>query len=155
MPAWTGDDAKWLASFVLVYAALEYGARSLGSDRGQAGVPIAAYVVIATLYIARLCFQPTWGRAIHSLGLRLPARPGVVVAATVATLLLVIPLFACVTSSTLALRPGWLATLVGLFAQAGVAEEGCSAAMCSGPCGAAARSGKRLRSRCCPLSPCT
>lgn len=113
-----------LAGLVAVYAAFEWSARALGSDRGQAGVPVAALVVASTMSIERLCFQPTWAAAAAALGLGVPARRGLLGALLVSGLLLaVIPLHGHLTSAAWALRSGWQALLVGLVAQAGIAEE--------------------------------
>ncbi len=109
----------------LVYLLFDALARVLGSDRGQWGLVVAAVVVAALVAIERLAFRvPSWRAALAGLGLGRPAARGVLAAAAVSVALLaVLPVWSVATGTRLAFRPGWLALVPGLFAQAGVAEE--------------------------------
>jgi membrane protease YdiL (CAAX protease family) len=116
--------AKLLIGLAIAFAAFQWSASSLGSDRGQAGMVVGTLVVAVTLCLQRLFFAPTLPSAARSIGLGWPAWRGVLAALVLgATLLCIVPVFAKVTASSIALQPGWASMLAGLFAQASVAEE--------------------------------
>lgn len=107
-----------------VYLLFELVARRLGSDRGQAGLAVAAVVVAATAIADRVIPGAGPGSSIRRLGLGTPALPGMVRAFAASTLLLlVVPAYFAVTQRGHAMYPGWVSLLPGLFAQAGIAEE--------------------------------
>jgi membrane protease YdiL (CAAX protease family) len=113
-----------LAGLVAVFVVFQWSAHTLGSDRGQAGLIVGALVVAGTIGVERLLFDRSIARAASSLGLGKSRLAGLVVAAGVCLLLLVtVPLFARINGSQLHLVPDWPASLPGLFAQAGIAEE--------------------------------
>jgi membrane protease YdiL (CAAX protease family) len=110
-----------LAAVFLLFHLL---ASALGSDRGQAGLLVAAAVIVALVAIECGLFGQSPGAAVRSLGLGRPAARGIAVALGLcAVLLAVIPAYAAVRSAALTLYPGWPWLLPGLFAQAGIAEE--------------------------------
>ena len=115
---------KLIGGVLVVFAVFHGAATLLGSDRGQAGLPVCLLVVAATLGFERLFFQRSLATSAQALGLSYPTVRGLLTAAVLcALLLLVFPLFAYFARVSLAFYPGagWL--LVGLFAQAGIAEE--------------------------------
>jgi membrane protease YdiL (CAAX protease family) len=112
------------AGLAIVFALLQGLGDALGSDRGQAGLLVAAVVIAALVAIERLFFRQSPAAALQSLGFGRPAAPALALAFGLSLLLLaVIPTYALLRGETLALYPGWLWLLPGLFAQGGVAEE--------------------------------
>lgn len=120
------DDA-WgplLGSLTLVFGLFQGLAHALGSERGQAGLVIAAAVIGALVVVECLLFRHTPTTALRTLGLGRPAAIGALVALGVGLLLLaVIPAYAALRGATLSSYPGWPWLLPGLFAQSGIAEE--------------------------------
>jgi len=107
-----------------VFALFHGAARALGSDRGQAGLIVGAIVLSATLAVERIAFGQRIGPAIRSLGLGRPQSVGLVAAILICgALLLMIPVYAGITDASVALLPGFVSLIPGLFAQAGIAEE--------------------------------
>ena len=120
----SSDWPRLLAGLFVVYGLFQGVAHLLRSDRGEAGLLIAALVTIATLTFQRSFFAPTVADAARAVGLGVPVRRGVAVAAALGLgLLLVIPAYVHVTHASMTFRAGWLSMLPGLFAQAGIAEE--------------------------------
>jgi membrane protease YdiL (CAAX protease family) len=118
------DFARLVAGLALVFAGFQWVATVLASDRGQAGLPIALLVVAALLVVERILFGQPFAAAARALGLGVPARRGLLTAAALGLLLLlVIPVYAHFARAPVALHPGWPCLLAGLFAQAGIAEE--------------------------------
>lgn len=115
----------WLAVGVAaVYALFEVVARALGSDRGQAGLVVAAAVIGATAAVERSIGGAQEASWTSRLGLGAPAAAGVVRSgAACALLIAVVPAYFALTGRTPAAHPGWGWLLPGLFAQAGIAEE--------------------------------
>jgi membrane protease YdiL (CAAX protease family) len=115
---------RLLVGVGLVYALFHGVASALGSDRGQAGVVVGALVVAATLAAERLLFGELLANAARALGLGRPLERGLLVAAGLTLLLLLVfPAYALLTGARLGLLPGWAWLIPGLFAQGGVAEE--------------------------------
>lgn len=115
---------RLLLGLGLVYALFHGAASALGSDRGQAGIVVGALVVAATLAAERLLFGEPLATAAQTLGLGRPDARGLLAAAGLGLLLvLVFPAFSTVTGTGLGLDSGWVWLLPGLFAQAGIAEE--------------------------------
>lgn len=121
------EGAGWLrllAGFAVLFAVLQGAAAGLQSLRGEAGLIVAAATLAAALPLQRALFAPTWQDAFTGLGLGAPRWRGVVVAAVLsAALLCVFPIYLAPRPSLLTFLPNaaWLA--LGLFAQAGIAEE--------------------------------
>lgn len=107
-----------------LYTLFEASARSLDSDRGQAGVLVAIIVILSALVVDHwLLGEPVRGE-LRRLGLGLPDRRGLLGALFPCVLLvLVVPAYFHVTEASWTLYPGWARLLPGLFAQAGIAEE--------------------------------
>lgn len=120
-------ESEWprlLVGFVAVFLVLQGVAEFLGSDRGQAGLVVGVVVVAATLAAERFLFGRSLAAGARDLGLGIPAARGLLAAAALGLLLLlVIPAFARVTGAAVELSRGWARLVPGLFGQAGVAEE--------------------------------
>ena len=113
-----------LTGLAAIYGLFQLTAAGLRSERGEAGLAVAALVTIATLAVERAWTGRSVARAALTLGLGLPRARGMTAAAAVCLLLvLVVPVFAWSTGTAARIAPGagWL--LPGLFAQAGLAEE--------------------------------
>jgi membrane protease YdiL (CAAX protease family) len=115
---------RLLAGLAIAFALFETTARILGSDRGQAGIVVAALVLAALAGAERWLFGTPARTIPRSLGLGRPDVRGIAAAAGVSALLLI------VIAAIFALRgeypgmtPGWLYLVPGLLAQAGLAEE--------------------------------
>lgn len=118
------DWCRLILGLGLVFGLFQWVGSALGSDRGQAGIPIAAIVVVATLAVDVLLLGESPRRVVRHSGFALPARRGIVAAVTASVLLLlVIPAYAVVAGVQFAIYPDWWRLMPGLFAQAGVAEE--------------------------------
>src|SRR5262245_34750658 len=116
--------ARTVLGLFAIYALFESSAFVFGSDRGQAGLIVAALVVSATVAVQWMLSGQTLLEAMRAVGLGRPRAPGVLVSAGVsALLLLVIPAYARATESALTIEAGSLSLLPGLFAQGGLAEE--------------------------------
>lgn len=125
MPVFT--RAEWvrlLVGLCLVYALFQWAGSALGSDRGQAGIPIAVIIVAATLGFECIWSRAAIAQAMRAIGLGRPQPRGLIISAGVcALLLLTVPVYARVMGSTVTTADGWLPLVPGLFAQAGIAEE--------------------------------
>jgi membrane protease YdiL (CAAX protease family) len=116
--------ARLLLEFAVIVGLFHGMASSLGSDRGQAGLVIGLVVVGVTLLATRAWPRQTLGSAIHVLGLVAPRGGGLLVAlGTCATLGVVVAGVANLTGMALRIDTSALPLLLGLSAQAGVAEE--------------------------------
>lgn len=122
---WSARDwARLVAGLVAVFALFQWTATRLASDRGQAGIIVAAVVVLATLAVERWRSGTPLAAAAVAVGLGRPCGPGLAVAAAIGgALLLVVPLFAQAAGSSVSVLPEAPQWLPGLFAQAGIAEE--------------------------------
>jgi membrane protease YdiL (CAAX protease family) len=122
MPAWSWRLLGGLAAVFALFHGLALG---LGSDRGQAGLLVAAAVIAALLAVEWALFGQTPAAALRSLGFGRSRTDAMLAALSVCLLLLVvIPIYAAaLRGGRLAVHPGWLWLLPGLFAQSGIAEE--------------------------------
>lgn len=110
--------------FLLVWVAFDRVAVVSKSYFGEAGLAIAALVVVGLLLVERTLFAQRPRAAARFLGFGRPAWRGLLAAFAIgAAMTLFFPVFAAVTRVDLAVRSGWLALVPGLFLQAGVAEE--------------------------------
>jgi membrane protease YdiL (CAAX protease family) len=115
---------RLLLGLCSVYVLFHWSATTLGSERGQAGLLVAALVVSATLGIECLWSGLSIPSAARAIGLGRPRLQGLAISAGICGLaLLVVPIFARSTGSAVTAADGWLALLPGLFAQGGIAEE--------------------------------
>jgi membrane protease YdiL (CAAX protease family) len=116
--------SRLLLGLLGVFLLFQWSASVLGSDRGQAGLLVAALVVAATLAVERAWFTPTIRAAALAIGLGRPRARGLVVASVISLLLfLVVFLFVRVTGAVVSFERAALSLIPGLFAQGGIAEE--------------------------------
>ena len=116
---------RLLLGLVLVFGLFHGAASALASDRGQAGLFIGVLVVTATFVVERALFQQRGFVAARTLGLGLPRAIGLIAAIAIGFLLsFVIFMFVQVRGASFAFFPGWVSLVGGLFAQAGIAEDG-------------------------------
>jgi membrane protease YdiL (CAAX protease family) len=122
-----GASNEWfrlLGGLAIVFALFQGLAHALGSDRGQAGLLVAATVIAALVAVECVLFGLSPAAALRSLGFGAPAMGGLAVALGLSVLLVaVIPTYAAMRGVSVAPYPGWMWLLPGLFAQGGVAEE--------------------------------
>lgn len=117
--------ARWwplVVGLVVTFLLFDTVAARLGSDRGQAGVPVCVLVVGATLLCDRWLLGEPVARSVRWFGS--PTGRGLLAALVVTVLLaLVVPAYALATGVRVSMFPGWVALIPGLVAQAGIAEE--------------------------------
>ena len=119
-----GAWLRLLAGFSVVFALFQWSAAQFGSDRGQAGVVVAAIVLTGVLGAEVLLFGAGLREAIRRLGLARPRLNGITAAALIAVCLwATVPIFSTFTGATVSMQSGWIRFAPGLFAQAGIAEE--------------------------------
>jgi membrane protease YdiL (CAAX protease family) len=107
-----------------VFALFHWLAMFLGSDRGQAGGIVAAVVIAAIVAVERLLFGTDLRTACEVLGLGRPAWRGIRHAIAISVVLVsTVGVFTVIAGAPMALAPGWMWLVPGLFAQAGMAEE--------------------------------
>jgi len=115
---------KLFFGLLIAFCLFQILGETLGSERGQAGVPIALLIIGFLLFYRQIAFGEGVREAGESLGLSAPNLRGLVVSSLVSLILLaVVPVFAIVTSTKIEFRDVTLWTMPGLFAQAGIAEE--------------------------------
>ncbi len=119
-----GQGKRLLPGLVAVFILFQWVASELGSTRGEAGVVVGLVVVAALLIVERFLFDASLADAANAIGLRRPKAPGIGVAIVIVTLMLLSGvLFAWQTGTAFRLYPNWQWLIVGLFFQAGIAEE--------------------------------
>jgi membrane protease YdiL (CAAX protease family) len=115
---------RLLLGLAVIFGLFQWSAGALASNRGEAGVIVGLLVVGATMAAERLLFRQRVLVAVRSLGLGAPRATGLIVAVGISVVLVsIVYLFAHATGASLALYPGWMWLIPGLFAQAGLAEE--------------------------------
>lgn len=120
-------ESRWallLGGFAALFALMHGLAGSLASMRGEAGLMVAAATIGAALVLVRMFYARNWRESWITLGLGRPRWLGVQTAATLCLLLLAVyPVYLAAQGSFFSVYPnaGWLA--LGIFAQAGLAEE--------------------------------
>lgn len=126
-PAAVRSAREWVrlvAVVAFVFVLFHVAATWLGSDRGQAGLAVAAIVLGVLLAVERTAGAGSWRAAAQTLGLGRPARSGLLTAVAICVLVVsVVPLFDGVTGTRVRFDPGAAWLVPGLFAQGGVAEE--------------------------------
>lgn len=106
------------------YAVLQGMAAGLQSTRGEFGLAVAAGVILAILLAGGVLFAEPLPVAWRALGLGRPSARGMLAATALSSGLLALLVVGFVTSGApVQPWPGWPLLVVGLFAQAGVAEE--------------------------------
>jgi membrane protease YdiL (CAAX protease family) len=119
-----GAWAPLLAGLAIVFVLFQGLAHVFGSDRGQAGLLVAAAVIAALVAVERVLFGQSATSALRSLGVGRPATLGLSAALAIsAVLLAVILIYAWTRGAAIVPYPGWSWLVPGLFAQGGVAEE--------------------------------
>lgn len=123
-------DADWrniglvVLAFVAIWFVLDQSARVLGSFRGEAGVPVALLVLVAAVGAEVWLFRTKLREVPELLGLRMPNFSGTIAAlALAAALVCFFPLFSWLTGTPINLVDNWPWLAIGIFAQAGIAEE--------------------------------
>jgi membrane protease YdiL (CAAX protease family) len=118
------NTKKLLLGFIGVFVLFQVVATELGSIRGEAGIIVGLLVVVATLTVERLLFTKSVSSAAKAIGLGRPTAVGIIAAIVIASLMLLLVVgFAWQTGSTIELYPNWPWLALGLFFQAGIAEE--------------------------------
>lgn len=121
------NSVQWLrllVGLIVVFALFQWLAETLKSYRGEFGVIVGVIVVAATIFAEKLLFKKSFKESVKTVGLKSPTKIGVLTTVAICGLmLLTIPLFALVTGSTFSFYPGWQFLILGLFFQAGIAEE--------------------------------
>ncbi len=120
------DTVNWvrlLGGFVLLYAVLKGAATALHSTLGEAGVIVGALVLLIALAVRSVLFSQSPRASWHKLGMDKPALPGLLVAIAISAVMLGAAAAYLQTVGYDSIRPhaAWLA--LGIFAQAGIAEE--------------------------------
>ena len=118
-------DMAWLLlGLAIVFGVFQYLGTAFGSDRGQAGILIAGVIVGALLAVEWLLFGRSLSQAASALGLGRPQPRGLVASLVVcAALLCVAPIAAWWADTAVRAVPHAERQVLGLFMQAGVAEE--------------------------------
>lgn len=120
------QPATWriLLGFFAIWAVLDLSARLTGSVRGESGFLVMALTLATAVAVEFGLFRARPGDALSALGLRAPNRRGTLAALALgAALLAYFPLFALVTGNGVRLVDSWPWLALGIFAQAGIAEE--------------------------------
>jgi uncharacterized protein len=115
---------RLVGGLIVLYAVLQGAATWLGSTRGEWGLAVSALTLGAALVVQRWFFARSWRETWTSLGLGTPRPLGIWVAlAACVLMLLAYPfyLFFYAEAFTLYQNAFWLS--LGIFAQAGIAEE--------------------------------
>ena len=113
-----------VAGFVVVWVVLERSATWLGSNMGEAGALVCAFVILAALVVERLLFGIGPRRALRRLGFGHPNGRAVLAGSLVALVMISFyPIFHLITGAQISLRDGWILMALGLFLQHGIAEE--------------------------------
>lgn len=115
---------KLFIGLLLVFCLFQLLGGLFSSDRGQAGIPIAFFIISALVAYEFFAFGDGIRKVLIKLGLGKPEYRGVAVSCLVSVLLLSsFPMFSFFTSAELIFQTDWLWSIPGLFAQAGIAEE--------------------------------
>ena len=119
-----GDWRKLLFGLIAVFVLFQWIATYTGSTRGEAGVLVGLIVVTAMVIVERIGFQDSFIDAKRSVGLLLPKAQGVIVGIVIAkAMFAMIFIFSWLTGSTFEMYPNWQLLMIGIFFQAGIAEE--------------------------------
>ncbi len=115
---------KILAGFLCIWLVFDRTAQLTQSTFGEAGLLICIVVLLTTFGVETLIFRQAAPNALQSLGLGCPSLRTMLIAIFICLMLLAFyPAFSVVTGTNLILRDRWIGVSLGLFAQAGIAEE--------------------------------
>jgi membrane protease YdiL (CAAX protease family) len=115
---------KLVAGLVAVFALFQAVAIGFHSARGEAGVLVALAVVTALVGIEAFLFKRGFTQTLAFLGLGRPALRSLVAAGVIGILLVAVLLTVTRTTGiALPLISSWPVLVVGIIAQAGIAEE--------------------------------
>ncbi|OLP15391.1 hypothetical protein BST81_26640 [Leptolyngbya sp. 'hensonii'] len=115
---------KIFAGFLCIWFVFDRTAQLTQSTLGERGILISIVVIAATFGVEKLIFKQTVLDALRSLSLGFPSLRTMLVAIFICVMLLAFyPAFSMVTGAKLTLRDNWIGVSLGLFAQAGIAEE--------------------------------
>lgn len=118
------DLAVTFAGTFVLWALLDRGATMLGSLRGEFGVLLALATIGVALAIEIAAGRRPIAQAMSGLGLRLgDARALMAAVLLCGGLLCFFPLFGWWTGARIGVRGDWVVLGLGIFAQAGIAEE--------------------------------
>jgi len=113
---------RFLVGFGVLYAVLM--ATSAVDATGRWGLVILAAVLLTAVVVEIVLYGTPLAGILRRLGLGRPGGRALAVAAAVSSaVLLVYPLSAAVSGTSMPLRPDWLWLLIGIFAFHGLAEE--------------------------------
>jgi membrane protease YdiL (CAAX protease family) len=113
-----------LLGFVALYLLIDRTAAWLQSFRGEWGIAIALLVLAAALVIEWLITRRPLRELARSLGLGRSRRDAMLVTIGLCAILaLVLPIYELASGSPIRLIDGWPLLAIGIFAQAGIAEE--------------------------------
>jgi membrane protease YdiL (CAAX protease family) len=116
--------AATFAGFLVLWLALDRGAATLGSLRGEYGIAICLAIVVLALIIESVSARRHLRAALHALGLTNTRRDAFIYALVFcAATLCFFPAFAYATGATMTIRPDAALLAIGIFAQGGIAEE--------------------------------
>ena len=116
--------ARLFCGLLIVFVLFQFLGHSLHSDRGQAGILIGAVIVASMLLYERVAYGVPFRDGGLVLGLGRPDARGIWVSCLVSALLLVsLPVWAWFSGEKISLNTERLWYVLGIFAQAGIAEE--------------------------------
>jgi membrane protease YdiL (CAAX protease family) len=120
----TGNVLSLGASVAVVFVVFDRSAAAFRSFRGEAGLLVCAIVLVALFVVSwLLCREPT-GVTVRRMGFGRLATAGLAAALTIAAILIgVLASYARLADVPMSLVASWPVLAIGLFAQAGVAEE--------------------------------
>lgn len=109
---------------IVLFLIFDRTAAALGSTRGEAGLVVCAIVLALTLGAERLVAAAPVRVMLRSLGLGRATAVALGFSLALGTLLFAyFPLFTAATGARLVVRADWAVLALGMFAQAGIAEE--------------------------------
>lgn len=120
------ESVNWvrlLGGFVFLYAVLQGTATALNSPLGQSGVMVGALVLLVALVVRSILFSQSLRASWHRLGMDKPSLRGLLAAFAISVIMIggAAAYFQMVGYDSIRPNAAWLA--LGIFAQAGIAEE--------------------------------
>jgi membrane protease YdiL (CAAX protease family) len=116
--------APTLVAFVVLWLVLDRSAAFLGSYRGEAGVSVCAITLAAALAAESALSRRRPFPALMELGLKAPRLDALAWSLVLgAAMLAFYPAYSMATGAQVDLHPQWSILAIGIFAQAGIAEE--------------------------------